>query len=166
MTFSSFSANPGVVIWHSRDLVNWAPIGAALTRPLGSVWAMDLIKHNGRYYIYIPANPNGVGSIFVIYTDDIRGPWSDPIDLQIAGCIDPGHAVGEDGKRYCPHNPIVHTRSAAEPWWSRGHATLVEGPAGDGWMIYHGYENGFRTSIPGRWKYPDFTTTCWADSPA
>jgi len=231
MTFSSFSSNPGVVIWHSRDLVNWAPIGAALTKPLGSVWAMDLVKHNGRYYIYIPANPSGVGSIFVIFTDDIRGRWSDPIDLKIAGCIDPGHAVGEDGKRYlflngvrrigladdglstvgsleqvyspwrypadwvvemfapegpkvyrrgdwfylvaavggtagpptshmviaarsrsihgpwqdCPHNPIVHTQSADEPWWSRGHATLVDGPAGDGWMIYHGYENGFRT---------------------
>jgi len=39
----------------------------------------------------------------------------------------------------------VHTQSADEPWWSRGHATPVEGPAGDWWMIYHGYENGFRT---------------------
>ena len=46
---------------------------------------------------------------------------------------------------HCPHNPLVRTTSADEPWWSRGHATLVEGPAGDWWMIYHGYENGFRT---------------------
>ena len=46
---------------------------------------------------------------------------------------------------HCPHNPIVRTRSADEPWWSRGHASLVEGPAGDWWMVYHGYENGFRT---------------------
>jgi xylan 1,4-beta-xylosidase len=45
----------------------------------------------------------------------------------------------------CPHNPIVRTKSAAELWWSRGHASLVEGPAGDWWMVYHGYENGFRT---------------------
>ena len=231
MTFSSFFSYPGVVIWHSRDLVNWTPIGPALSRPLGTVWAMDLVKHDGRYFIYIPCNPGDRQSIFVIHADDIRGPWSDPIDLHVDGCIDPGHAVGEDGKRYlffngvrrigladdglsttgelahvydpwrypadwvvemfaaegpkifrrdgwfylmaavggtsgpptshmvivarsrsihgpwrdCPHNPIVHTKSADEPWWSRGHATAVEGPAGDWWLVYHGYENGFRT---------------------
>jgi len=230
MTFSSFLSYPGVVIWHSTDLVNWSPIGPALTRPIGSVWAMDLAKHEGRYYIYIPSVGER-GGIYVIHADDIRGPWSDPIDLGVSGCIDPGHAVGEDGKRYlffngvrrirltddglstvgelehvyspwrypedwvvemfapegpkifrrgewfylvaavggtsgpptshmvtaarsksidgpwedCPHNPIVHTRSAEEPWWSRGHASLVEGPSGDWWMVYHGYENGFRT---------------------
>jgi len=30
MTFSSFDAVPGIVIWHSKDLVNWAPITTAL----------------------------------------------------------------------------------------------------------------------------------------
>jgi xylan 1,4-beta-xylosidase len=231
MTFSSFLSYPGVVIWHSRDLVNWAPIGPALTKPIGTVWAMDLVKYKGRYYIYIPAQGDVASSIYVIHADNIRGPWSDPIDLKISGCIDPGHAVGEDGKRYlfvngvrrialsddglstagplehaydpwrypsdwvvemfapegpkifrrgdwfymvlavggtsgpptshmviaarsrsihgpwehCPHNPLVHTASASEPWWSRGHATVFEGPGGDWWMVYHGYENGFRT---------------------
>jgi xylan 1,4-beta-xylosidase len=230
MTFSSFVAYPGAVIWHSLDLVNWAPIGPALTKPIGSVWAMDLIKHNGRYFIYIPASSERGQTIFVIWADDIRGPWSDPISLNLHG-IDPGHVVGEDGKRYlfvngirrirltddglategklemayaawqypkdwvvemfapegpkllrrgewfylitavggtsgpptshmviaarsrsvhgpwehCPHNPLVRTVSADEKWWSRGHASLVEGPAGDWWMVYHGYENGFRT---------------------
>jgi xylan 1,4-beta-xylosidase len=231
MTFSSFLSYPGVVIWHSRDLVSWSPIGPALTQPIGSVWAMDLVKHQGRYYVYIPVQREGRSAVFVIHADDIRGPWSDPVDLGIAGCIDPGHAVGEDGRRYlffngvrrirladdglstvgalehaytpwqypadwvvemfapegpkifrrgewfylvaavggtsgpptshmvtaarsrsihgpweqCPHNPIVRTRSANEPWWSRGHASVVRGPAGDWWMVYHGYENGFRT---------------------
>lgn len=168
---------------------------------------------------------------YVVHAEQIEGPWSDPIDLGIDTAIDPGHAVGEDGKRYlyvsngtfiplsddglhragpdeqlyhgwafptdwavetfalegpkilrkdgwfymfsaqggtagpptshmvvvarsrsirgpwenCPANPIVHTRSAKEPWWSRGHGTPVEGPDGDWWMLYHGYENGFRT---------------------
>jgi beta-xylosidase len=45
----------------------------------------------------------------------------------------------------CPHNPVVRTVSRDEKWWSRGHATLVEGPAGDWWMVYHGYENGYWT---------------------
>lgn len=41
-TFSSFDYFPAVVIWHSRDLVNWRPVGPALTVPLGSVWALDI----------------------------------------------------------------------------------------------------------------------------
>lgn len=232
MTFSSFYSYPGLVIWHSTDLVNWTPIGPALFKSVGSVWAVDLCKHGDRYFIYIPALLEGKGfSIFVIWADDIKGPWSDPVDLKIDGCIDPGHVVGEDGRRYlfvngirkirladdglavdgelepaynpwrypedwivenfapegpkllrrgdwfylitavggtagpptghmviaarsksihgpwehCPHNPLVRSTDAAEPWWSRGHASLVEGPAGDWWMVYHGYENGFRT---------------------
>ncbi|MEH0195420.1 family 43 glycosylhydrolase [Caulobacter sp. CCNWLY153] len=232
MTFSSFLAYPGLVIWKSTDLVNWTPVGPALRKPLGTIWAVDLVRHEGRYFIYIPADPTGQGwSIFAIWADSIEGPWSDPVDLKISGCIDPGHVVGEDGKRYlfvngvrkirltddglatdgplekaydpwrypddwivenfapegpkllrhkgwfylitavggtagpvtghmviaarsrsvhgpwehCPHNPLVRTRSKDEPWWSRGHASLVEGPAGDWWMVYHGYENGYWT---------------------
>jgi xylan 1,4-beta-xylosidase len=98
MTFSSFDAYPGLVIWHSRDLVNWTPLGPALFKNVGSVWAPDLVKHEGRYYIYFP----GIGpyrSTYVIWADDIRGPWSDPIDLKNRR-IDPGHAVGPDGQRY------------------------------------------------------------------
>ncbi|MBL8269039.1 family 43 glycosylhydrolase [Steroidobacter sp.] len=231
LTFSSFDAYPGVVIWHSRDLVNWQPLVAALTQPIGSVWACELIKHQGRYYIYIPARWPDRKSTYVIHADNIRGPWSQPIDLNLPDHIDPGHIVGEDGKRFLflsggdrvrltddglktdgpvehvydpwrypedwvveafapegpkllrrgewfymitavggtagpptghmvivarsksihgpwqndPANPIVRTYSAKEKWWSRGHATLVEGPAGDWWMVYHGYENGFWT---------------------
>ena len=98
MTFSSFDAYPGLVIWHSRDLVNWQPIGPALFKNVGSVWAPDLVKHRGRYYIYFP----GIGpyrSNYVVWADSIRGPWSDPIDLKNTR-IDPGHAVGPDGTRY------------------------------------------------------------------
>jgi len=98
MTFSSFDAYPGLQIWHSQDLVNWQPVGPALFRNVGSVWAPDLVKHGGRYYIYFP----GIGpyrSNYVIWADSIRGPWSEPIDLKLTQ-IDPGHAVGPDGKRY------------------------------------------------------------------
>jgi len=58
---------------------------------------MDLVKHNGRYFIYIPASPNDRQTVFVVWADNIKGPWSDPIDLNLPGCIDPGHVVGEDG---------------------------------------------------------------------
>jgi len=231
MTFSSFESVPGIHIWHSRDLVNWQPVVAALTRNIGSVWAPELCKHGDRYYVYIPARLPEYRSSYVIWADRIEGPWSEPIDLKLPAHIDPGHVVGEDGQRYlflsggdrvrltddglatvgapehvydpwrypedwivegfspegpkvmrrgdyfymitavggtsgpptghmvivarsksidgpwenCPHNPIVRTVSGAEKWWSRGHATLVEGPAGDWWMVYHGYENAYWT---------------------
>ena len=231
MTFSSFESYPGLVIWKSPDLVNWTPVTAALKTNIGSVWAPELVKHQGRFYLYIPARFPDKRSIYVIHADKIEGPWSEPIDLNLPRHIDPGHAVGEDGKRYlflsggdrialsddglstsgevahvydpwkypeewvvegfapegpkilrrgewfylitavggtagpptghmviaarsksihgpwedAPNNPIVRTWSAREKWWSRGHATLVEGPAGDWWMVYHGYENGFWT---------------------
>jgi xylan 1,4-beta-xylosidase len=230
MTHSSFDAYPGLLIWHSRDLVNWEPVTAALNTNVGSVWAPDLVKHGSRYYIYLPARTARYSSNYVIWADDIRGPWSEPIDLKIDR-IDPGHAVGADGTRFLfmsggyrvplaadglsvsgpavkvydgwkypadwivesfsqegpkmtrhgdyyymllaeggtagpptghmvvaarsrsingpwedsPYNPIVRTKSAAEPWWSKGHGTLVEGPRGQWYMVYHAYENGFYT---------------------
>ena len=98
MTFSSFEAYPGLVIWHSRDLVNWQPIAPTLFKNVGSVWAPELIRHRGRYYIYFPAIAP-YRSNYVIWADNIRGPWSEPIDLKITR-IDPGHAVGPDGRRY------------------------------------------------------------------
>jgi hypothetical protein len=99
LTFSSFDAYPGLTIWHSRDLVNWQPRGPALTRNIGSVWAVSLEKHAGRYFLYIPvkAEPNDV---FVSWADHIDGPWSDPQSLGLHQHIDPCHAVAEDGSRW------------------------------------------------------------------
>jgi len=229
MVHSSFESTPGLLIWHSRDLVNFEPVGSALRKYVGSVWAPDLVRHKGRYYIYFPAVTANSLTNMVVYADDIRGPWSEPIDLHLAH-IDPGHAVGPDGKRYLflsggyraplsdeglsltgpavkvydgwkypedwvvetfaqegpkilhhgeyyymvlaeggtagpatshmvimarsrfiegpwensPYNPVVHTRSPAENWWSRGHATLVAGPDEKQWyLIYHAYEKDY-----------------------
>lgn len=103
MTHSSFEAVPGLLIWHSRDLVNWQPLDCALQEYIGSVWAPELVKHQGRYYIYLPAKHTGAGpgrhDLWVIHADDIRGPWSRPLALGNAR-IDPGHAVDEQGRRW------------------------------------------------------------------
>lgn len=231
MVHSSFDSVPGLLLWHSRDLVNWEPIGCALNRYVGTIWAPDLVRHNGRFYIYFPVLSENSITNMVVHADDIRGPWSEPVDLRI-GNYDPGHAVGPDGKRYLfmsggyrvplavdgfsatgpaekvydgwrypeewdvetfaqegpkvmkrggyyysvlaeggtsgpptshmvimarsksidgpwensPYNPVVRTRSASEKWWSRGHATLVEGPDPSQWfLVYHAYENGYYT---------------------
>ena len=82
LTFSSFDAYPGILIWHSRDLVNWTPVTAALRQPIGSAWAPDLCRHGGRFYCYIPARTADYRSIWVIHAERIEGPWSDPVDLR------------------------------------------------------------------------------------
>ena len=220
MTHSPFHYQPGFLIWHSRDLLNWEPICRAGNNWGGSAWAPDLQKVGDTYYIYYPADETN----WVITAKDIRGPWSDPVDLKIGG-IDPGLLVTPDGKRFLytnggqmtpltddglardgqtqnvyggwiypkewvtecmclespkmtfhngyyymtsaeggtagpatshmavsarsknvdgpwensPYNPIVHTYSADEQWWSKGHGTIVEGPDGQWWIVYHAY---------------------------
>jgi xylan 1,4-beta-xylosidase len=100
MVHSSFDAYPGLLVWHSRNLVSWQPVGPSLFENVGSVWAPDLVKHDGRYFIYFPGHGPTETRLFVVHAADIRGPWSPPVDLGITGRIDPGHVVGEDGARY------------------------------------------------------------------
>ena len=102
MTHSSFDYLPGLVVWHSTDLVHWQPISTALSKYLGSVWAPDISKYDGKYFIYFTvslANTKGKKSNYVVWADTPYGPWSEPVDLQI-GNIDPCHVVGKDGQRW------------------------------------------------------------------
>ncbi|MEO6731912.1 MAG: family 43 glycosylhydrolase [Ferruginibacter sp.] len=95
MVHSSFEYYPGLLIWHSKDLINWNPVTNALHKYIGSVWAPDLVKYKNKYYIYFPANNTN----YVVTADSINGQWSDPIDLKV-GNIDPGHISDESGNRY------------------------------------------------------------------
>lgn len=94
LTHSSFDYAPGLLIWHSRDLVNWRPVAAALHKYYGSVWAPYLCEYEKRYYIYFPSNQR----LWVVHADRVTGPWSEPIDLGI-NAIDPAH-VAENGRRF------------------------------------------------------------------
>jgi xylan 1,4-beta-xylosidase len=85
-----------------------------------------LLRHDGWFHLISAvggtAGPPTGHMVVHARSRSIDGPWED----------DPG-------------NPVARTWSADEPWWSRGHATVVEGPSGDWWMVSHGYEHGFRT---------------------
>ncbi len=244
MTHSSFDYYPGLLVWHSTDLVNWKRIAFALNKNVGSVWAPDLIKHNDTYYIYFPANGNN----WVVTARSPEGPWSEPVDLNLKGFIDPGHVVGPDDKRYLylskgyiiqladdglstvgepiegyagwqfpkewstecfclespkstvrngyyyqtvaeggtagpatshmvvsgraksplgpwensPYNPVIHTESRKDRWWSQGHGTLVDDVNGNWWIMYHGYEKDYHTlgrqtlMLPIEWTKDDW----------
>lgn len=95
LTHSSGVYNPGLLIWHSRDLVNWKPVCNAVEGFNKDIWAPDMIKFNGIYYIYFTASKTN----WVITSESIKGPWSKPIDLKL-GLIDPGHCVDSEGNRY------------------------------------------------------------------
>lgn len=226
MTHSPFFYQPGFLILHSTDLVNWEPVCRALPEYSGSAMAPDLIKCNGKYYIYYPAG----GTNWVTWANKITGPWSKPIDLKVRG-IDPGHVVDAQGNRYLftdkgnvvqlskdglstigrqkhvydgwkypdkwetecmclespkltyhngwfyltsaeggtagpatshmavcarsknidgpwensPYNPVVHTYSKNDNWWSKGHGTLVDDVNGNWWIVYHAYANGYHS---------------------
>lgn len=44
-----------------------------------------------------------------------------------------------------PYNPLVHTWSKEDRWWSKGHGTLVDTPEGEWYFVYHAYEKDYYT---------------------
>ena len=115
MTASSFNFFPGLPILHSRDLVNWQLVGAALTdyeyafKPIAStkvqhgngVWAPAIRWHDGWFYIFCGDPDRG---IFMVRTRDPRGEWEKPVWVYKGrGFIDPCPFWDEDGKAYLSH---------------------------------------------------------------
>lgn len=104
---SSFHLVPGCPLYHSRDLVNWRPIGHALTRPphffldrnggKPMMFAATLRCHAGTFYV-VTTDVNGGGNFYVTAKDP-AGPWSDPIVVD-KGVFDPSLFFDDDGKVY------------------------------------------------------------------
>ena len=104
---SSFEFFPGVPIFHSRDLVNWQPIGYCLTRKSqlnldharasGGIYAPTLRYHNGTFYMITTLVDKG-GNFFVTATNP-AGPWSEPVWVDHSG-MDPSLLFDDDGKVY------------------------------------------------------------------
>ncbi|MEK4348712.1 glycoside hydrolase family 43 protein [Paenibacillus sp. FSL P4-0184] len=107
---SSFQYFPGVPIFESKDLINWTQIGHCLTRKnqiqldivdsSGGVFAPTLRYNNGRFYM--TTTNDTLRQNFYVWTDNIYGEWSDPINVNQGG-IDPD-LYFEDGKTYFMSN--------------------------------------------------------------
>ena len=94
---TSFGGFPSLMIWQSNDLLHWKRLDYALKTPVaGAVWAPELIKHNGTFYLYFPAG----GHIYVMTATNPAGPWSNPQIIKGVSGIDPGHLVDKNGNRY------------------------------------------------------------------
>ena len=98
LTSSSFGCLPGLQILHSKDLVNWSIISAAVPAALppvttperpehgNRVWAPSIRHHNGEFYIFWGDPDQG---IFMVKSSRAEGPWSKPVLVkEIKGIID------------------------------------------------------------------------------
>lgn len=124
---SSFSYQPGVPIFHSKDLVNWKSLGHVLTTPTQlplknqqtsrGIYAPTIRHHQGVFYMITTLVD--VRGNFLVTATDPAGPWSEPVLLPEIGGIDPDIFFDDDGKAYIAHNdgPI------GEPLYS-GHRAI------------------------------------------
>ena len=112
LTSSSFGSLPGLQILHSKDLVNWSIIGAAIPyavppvedeRPEhgNRVWAPSIRHHDGQFYIFWGDPDQG---IFMVKSNRIEGPWSEPVLVKAGkGLIDSCPLWDDDGRVYLVH---------------------------------------------------------------
>lgn len=112
MTSSSFNCIPGLQILHSKDMVNWEFIGAAVPNALypyddekpehgNRVWAPSIRHHDGFFYIFWGDPDQGA---FMTKAKDVKGPWSEPVIVKAGkGIIDTTPLWDEDGKVYMVH---------------------------------------------------------------
>jgi beta-xylosidase len=113
MTSSSFNCLPGLQILHSKDLVNWTIIGAAVPYALlpieeverpehgNRVWAPCIRHHNGEFYIFWGDPDQGA---FMVKANDPKGPWTAPVLVKPGkGIIDTSPLWDDDGKVYMVH---------------------------------------------------------------
>jgi len=110
MTASSFNCMPGLPILHSRDLIHWQLVGAALEDYEGAlmpvqhgkaVWAPAIRYNDGWYYIYVGDPDRG---IFMVRTRDPMGRWEKPVwVVREKGFIDPCPLWDDDGRAWLSH---------------------------------------------------------------
>lgn len=98
---------------------HWVTEGMYLESP-------KLFFHDGYYYLVSAeggtAGPATSHMIVMARSKSVLGPWENS-----------------------PYNPLVHTYSANDNWWSKGHGTLVDDVNGNWWVVYHAYANGYHT---------------------
>ncbi len=110
---SSFGYFPGIPVLHSRDLVNWQQIGAAITRTeqmdmtkqglSRGLFAPAISYHEGWFYIVCTLIDNGGN--FIVKSQNPEGPYSNPYWLpELNGGIDPSLFFDDDGRVYVVYN--------------------------------------------------------------
>jgi len=179
---STFQYFPGVPIFESEDLINWTQISNCLTRlnqielhrvpSSGGVFAPTLRYHDGIFYMV--TNNNSFGKNFYIFTNDIRGEWSDPIFVEQGG-IDPS-LLFDEGKVYFTSNGTYNGKgcvmqceidiktgeklTSTQPIWEGSGGRYLESP-----HLYHIGEYYYLMAAEGGTEYGHMITYARAESP-
>jgi xylan 1,4-beta-xylosidase len=112
---STFEYFPGIVISHSKDLVNWKQIGHVFTKNddmdltyffdgMG-IWAPDISYYKGEFYLFYckvqlsKDRKTNIRGNYMVKSKNILGPWSQPVQITDFG-NDPSHFVDTDGQHY------------------------------------------------------------------
>jgi beta-xylosidase len=120
---STFQYSPGVVILHSKDLVNWQIAGHVvadlqrispelnwdrMNRAGHGIWAGSLRFHAGRFWVYFNTPDEG---FFMSMAVQAAGPWEPVTCLwRTTGWDDPCPFWDDDGQAY-----LVATQYAKDP---------------------------------------------------
>src|SRR5665213_3295390 len=159
LTHSSFDYAPGLLIWHSRDLINWRPVVAALHKYYGTVWAPYLCEYKGEFYIYFPAG----GQMAELNADGLSvktpqrvvfDPWPLPASMRVeCTCLEGPKVIEHNGYYYLnvaeggtagpgTSHAVVSARSrhADGPWEYSPYNPIAHTPSrNDRWLsIGHG----------------------------
>ncbi|XYI04209.1 glycoside hydrolase family 43 protein [Sorangium sp. So ce1128] len=96
-------------LYSTTDMVNWTDHGTpagyrTFSWGTGDAWAPQGIARNGKYYLYVPLNNNTGAKIGVGVSDNVAGPFMDPLGRALAqsgsGNIDPTVFIDDDGQAY------------------------------------------------------------------
>lgn len=119
MAVSTFEWYPGVLIYESKDFVNWnlkkipldrlSQLNLTGAQPSGGIWAPALTYYNGTYYLMytdtkIWKSEKGMMPLrdmhnYLVTAPDIDGPWSEPVKM-VSGGYDPSLFCDDDGRKY------------------------------------------------------------------
>ena len=134
---STFHWMPGIQLYKSTDLVNWTLIDNVLkknkinlqgTNTPGGIWAPHLSydTKTTKYWLAYSHMVNMAGREFssnsyMMWSEDISGPWSEPIYLTSIG-FDPSLFHDEDGKHYA----AILEWESREGYQAPGHIVIAE----------------------------------------
>ncbi|MGK4007532.1 glycoside hydrolase family 43 protein [Sorangium sp. So ce1036] len=97
------------MLYSTTDMVNWTDHGSVASYRTfswgtGDAWAPQGIARNGKYYLYVPLNNATGARIGVGVSDNVAGPFMDPLGRELAatgsGNIDPTVFIDDDGQAY------------------------------------------------------------------
>jgi arabinan endo-1,5-alpha-L-arabinosidase len=135
-TWYVFSTGPGITFYSSTDMVNWRPEGRvfpsepAWARAVapgfnGHIWAPDIHRHDGKYFLYYAVsafgkNTSGIG-VTVNKTLDPRSPDYHWVDQGLMLQSVPGRDL-----------------------WNAIDPNIIEDDAGTAWMAFGSFWSGIK----------------------